>query len=346
MILSTAMHLDPRFGSTIEDVRASGFPVVAEVPCTPDGDSAADMAGAVGAAIQGMAPVLASARPDWLLVLGDRGEQLAATIAAMHLGVAVGHVAGGDQTFGAVDDVVRDMISRAAALHFAASEQAAARLGAMGEDEWRIRVAGSPGLDDLRALAANGDLAAARARVGLPPTGDYLLVVLHPETRSGREPAADMEAVLAAASASGLPVVAVYPNADAGGRSMIERIARHPQLLAVASLPRAEFAVLLAHAAALVGNSSAGLIEAPMLSVPAVNVGRRQAGRLRGDNVVDADSDRDSVADALRRAMDPAFRASLSGTSPYGDGHAAERIVRALADEPMTDQLIFKRPAP
>jgi UDP-hydrolysing UDP-N-acetyl-D-glucosamine 2-epimerase len=344
MLLATAMHLDPRFGSTIDEVRAAGFPIAGELPCTPTSDSPAEMAAAVGRAIEGMAPLLERERPEWLLVLGDRGEQLAATIAGMHLDLAIAHVAGGDRTFGAVDDAARDMISRAAALHFVASEVAAERLRVIGEDERRIRLVGSPGLDDLRELVAGGDPASVRGRIGLPASGDYLVVAMHPETRGRRNAAADMSAVLDAAAGIGLPIVAIYPNADAGGRAMIEQIEGHPGLLAVPSLPRGEFAVLLAGASALIGNSSAGLIEAPMLRVPAVNVGRRQEGRLRGDNVIDVTADRESILAALRRALDPEFRAALSGTSPYGDGHAAERIVRALAEEPMTDELVFKRP--
>lgn len=341
-ILATAMHLDPRFGSTIDEVRAAGFPIVAEVPCTPAGDSAAEMAMALGRAIEGMAPVLERERPDWVLVLGDRGEQLAAALAATHLGLAIGHVAGGDRSFGAVDDALRDMISRAAALHFVASQAAAERLRAIGEDDQRIRLVGSPGLDDLRELAASEDAGAVRARVGLPADGAYLLLAMHPETRSRRAASDDMRAVLAAAAHTGLALAAVYPNADAGGRAMIERLAEWPQVRAVPSLPRSAFAGLLAGAAALVGNSSAGLIEAPLLRVPAVNVGRRQAGRLRGDNVIDVEADEASIAAGLRRALDPSFRAALSGTSPYGDGQTAPRIVRALIDEPMTDELVFK----
>jgi GDP/UDP-N,N'-diacetylbacillosamine 2-epimerase (hydrolysing) len=344
MILATAMHLDDRFGSTMDEVRAGGIPIVAEVPCTPPGDSAVEMAAAIGQAIEGMAPVLERERPDWLLVLGDRGEQLAATVAGMHLGMAIVHLAGGDRTLGAVDDAVRDMISRAAALHLVASESARARLLAMGEADWRIRLVGSPGLDNLREFVLTGDTGKVRVRVGLPPSGEYLLIAMHPETRSGRLASADMEATLTATATTGLPRVIVYPNADAGGRAMIEQIGRHPNLHVAASLPRSEFAVLLANAASIVGNSSAGLIEAPLLKVPAVNVGRRQAGRLRGDNVIDVEPERDSIAGGLRGALDPEFRAALSGTSPYGDGHSAQRIVRALIDEPMTDELIFKDP--
>jgi len=341
-LLVTAMHLEPEFGSTVDEVRAAGFEIAAEVPCTPPGDDSGAMAAAVGEAIVGMSPVLGRERPDWLLLLGDRGEQLAAAIAALHMPLAIAHLAGGDVTTGAVDDSVRDMITRAAHLHLATSEAAAARLRSLGEEPWRVRVVGSPGLDDLAGLAAGG-ARDVRQRYGLPDEGPYLVILQHPETRSGRDPVADLDETLAATTTSGLPRIAILPNADAGGRAMIERLRSEPDLPLVASAPRSDYAVLLANAAALVGNSSSGLTEAPLLRVPAVDVGQRQAGRLAGDNVVHADPERASIAGALRAAMAPAFRTGLSGRSPHGDGHAAERIVGILAAEPMDARLLLKR---
>ena len=340
-LLVTAMHLDPRFGRTADEVQAAGYEIAAEVPCTPDADDAAAMATAIGEAIKGMAPVLARDRPDWLLLLGDRGEQLAAAIVALHFPVAIAHLAGGDVTRGAVDDAVRDMITRAAHIHFATSTHAADRLRGVGEEDWRIRTVGSPGLDDLRSLAA-ADPADVRRRHGLPGAGPYLLILQHPETRSGRDPAQDMGETLAATAAVGLPRLAILPNADAGGRAMIARLEREPGLPLVASAPRADFAVLLAGAAAMVGNSSSGLTEAPLLRVPVVNVGDRQAGRLRGDNVAEAEPGRAAIEVALRRVLDPGFRRRLSGRSPHGDGEATKRIVAALAEEPMNRRLLVK----
>jgi UDP-hydrolysing UDP-N-acetyl-D-glucosamine 2-epimerase len=334
------MHLDPAFGLTVREVRAAGYPIAAEVPCTPASDSASDMAAAIGVATVGMAPVIAHERPDWLLLLGDRGEQLAAAIVAMHLPIPIAHIAGGDRTLGAVDDTIRDMITRAAHLHFVTSAEAATRLRALGEREWRIRLVGSPGLDDLPALAA-ADPGPVRDRYGLPATGPYLLILQHAETRANRDPAADMEATLAATAAVGLPRVAILPNADAGGRAMAARLKAADNVRVFASVPRADFAVLLAHAAVLVGNSSAGFTEAPLLRVPAVNVGRRQAGRVRGDNLIDVEPRSAEIEAAVRRALDPSVRRHLSGRSPHGDGGAARRIVEALA-EPIHGRLLDK----
>jgi GDP/UDP-N,N'-diacetylbacillosamine 2-epimerase (hydrolysing) len=340
-LLVSAMHLDPRFGATVSGVRASGLRIAAEIACTPTGDSAADMAGAVGLAVSAMAPAIERERPDWLLLLGDRGEQLAAAIVGVHLEVPIGHLAGGDRTRGAIDDAMRDMISRAASTHFATSVESAARLRRMGEEDWRVLVTGSPALDDLAELAS-ADAAPVRRLLGLPEDGPYLLVLQHPQTRGGRDAAADMDATLRATAASGLPRVAILPNADAGSRAMIARLEAEPGIRSVPSLPRPEFAVLLANAAALVGNSSAGLTEASLLRVPAVNVGTRQAGRLRGDNVVDAPPDADAILRAIQRVLQPAFRAGLTAASPHGSGGAAEAIVRALATVPIDARLLHK----
>jgi UDP-hydrolysing UDP-N-acetyl-D-glucosamine 2-epimerase len=341
-LLVTGMHLDPRFGLTAREVLASGFPVVAEVASTPEGDSLADMAAAVGVATAGMAAAVAAEAPDWMMVIGDRGEQLAAAIVATHLGIPLAHVAGGDRTLGAVDDTVRDMISRGANLHFPTSNAAASRLRSLGEEDWRIRVVGSPALDDLRELAS-GEPEPVRERWGLPLAGSYIILLQHPETRGNRDQMADFEASLSAIGSIGLPVLAILPNADAGGRAMANQLVSQANRLSIhPSIPRRDFAILLRHAAALVGNSSAGLTEAALLSVPAVNVGRRQAGRVRGDNVLDVEADSGQIEAGIRRALDPTFRARLSGTSPHGAGGAARRIADTLAREPIGERLLIK----
>lgn len=330
-LLVTAMHLDPRFGGTVDEIRSVGWTVAAEVACTPDGDSRADMAAAVGVAMEGMAPVLDSTRPDWLVLLGDRGEQAAAALVALHLGLRVAHIHGGELTRGAVDDVLRDVISRVAHLHLVATDAAASRLVAMGEEAWRVRRVGAPGLDRLRDEAV-GDLAALRSRYALGE-GGYLLVIQHPETIGERDSDADLAATLEAVRRVGMPALAVLPNADAGGRSMSARLLRQADVKVVPSLPRTDFATLLAGAGAIVGNSSSGIIEAPLLGVPAVNIGDRQAGRTRGDNVLDVPAKPAAIERAIRVATSSSFRAGLSSSSPYGDGRAAERIVGALIEE-------------
>lgn len=342
-LLVTAMHLDPRFGDTVREVRDIGARIVAEVACTPAGDSLADMAAALGDAVRGMAPVLAHDRPDWLVLLGDRGEQAAAALVALHLGLPVAHLHGGEVTAGAVDDTLRDVVSRVSHLHLVATPGAARRLTALGEEAWRIHEVGAPGLDLLLA-EAGGDLARLRVQFDLGP-GAYVLLVQHSQTVGGRDAAADLAASLEAVGRLGLPVLAVFPNADAGGRAMVETLRGAHEagtVQPVESLPRADYATLLAAAAALVGNSSSGLIEAPLLGTPAVNVGDRQAGRTRGDNVIDVPAEPDAIEAALRRATAPGFRAGLARRSPYGDGRTAPRVLDRLEATPRDARLLEK----
>ena len=349
-LLVCGMHLDPRFGRTVETVRASGVPIAAEVAFTAAGDGPAEMAASLGAALSGMAPAMERQAPTWVCLLGDRGEQLAAALAAVHLGLPIAHLHGGERTLGAVDDTFRDMISRAAHLHLVANEAAGARLRRLGEEAWRIRVTGAPGLDGLAEVAPATE--EQRTAVGLPAVGPYLVAVQHPETVGGRDAVDDLEATLAAIERSGLPALVIGPNADAGGRAVLARLTKEaagggPSPLRLReSLDRETFLAVLAGAAALVGNSSSGIIEAPLLGVPAVNVGDRQRGRLRGDNVLDVPADADAIAVAIAQATDRAFRAGLSHASPYGDGRSAARIVDAILEQPVDARLLIKEVAP
>ncbi len=345
-LLVMAMHLDPRFGHTIEEVRRSSVPIVGEVPCVPNTDEPSAMAAALGVALQRSAPILAAHRPDWLLVLGDRGEQLAAGIAALHEGIAVAHLHGGERTLGAVDDVLRDLISRIAHLHLVATTGAEQRLAALGIERWRIHHTGAPGLDAIAQLPASTG-PAVRARYGLPAEGRYLLVIVHPETGAAATPSTQLaDAVLTGIAAIDLPAVGVWPNADAGGRAIADRLERErPRFASLhTSLPHDDYLALLRGAAALVGNSSSGIIEAPFLGVPVVNVGRRQMGRERGDNVLDVEARPDAVAAAVARAIEPNFVVGLWGGSPYGDGHAAPRIVDAVLGTPIDERLLRRGP--
>lgn len=342
-LLVAAMHLDPRFGTTADVVRSAGWEIAAEVPCTPEGDGRAEMAAAIGTAVLGMAGPIERAAPDWLCLLGDRGEQLAAALVGIHLGLPIVHLHGGERTLGAVDDTVRDVISRISHLHLVANREAAERLRRLGEQAWRIEVTGGPGIDAILERDTSHDRE-VRERYGVA-SGPYAILLAHPETVGERSGEAMLAAALDALHRAGLAVLAIAPNADAGGRAMLSWLERHrDQLVGLwPSVPHQDYLALLAGSAALVGNSSSGLIEAPALRVSAVNIGDRQRGRARGDNVIDVPVDSDAILAALERATSDHFRQGLTGISPYGDGHAAERIVEAIARTPIDDRLLRKQ---
>jgi UDP-hydrolysing UDP-N-acetyl-D-glucosamine 2-epimerase len=330
-------HLSPRLGGTVDEIEADGERISARLEGTaPDSDRPVAVAKAAAQTTTAVTEALASLRPDALMVLGDRTELLGAATAAVCLGVPLIHLEGGHVTEGAVDDRVRHAVSKLADLHFTAHPAYRDRLLQLGEPPDRVFAVGSTGVDDLRG-AGPADLAAASSALDWSLAPGFLLVAWHPETLSGRDAGADARAVLdgVLAAAGQRRLVLTGPNADAGRDAVqaeLERVAAaHPDRVRLyASLGRARWGKVLAAADALVGNSSAGVIEAPALGVPSVNAGDRQAGRLRPPGVIDCAPTAEAVAGALGRALDPAFRAALA-PDPLADGRAAERIVTALA---------------
>jgi len=312
------------------------------IPAHMNGNDAADPGRRMGALTAAFAEGLAGERPDIIVLTGDRYETLAAAGAASLAGVVIAHLHGGELTLGAMDDAFRHAITKLAHLHFPATDAAAARLIRMGEEDWRITTAGAPGLDLLMSAPPmpRGDFFRA---LDMDDPGAFILATWHPETLTADGGAAGLEALLAALSGLGRPVLFTGVNADPGGAGQAARIRAWAEGQAgVHLIPSlgSRYAPALAHAAAMAGNSSSGIIEAAAFALPVVNVGDRQKGRDRGANVIDATADPAAVRQALSRALDPAFRSSLTGrANPYGDGRAGPRIAARLAAEPIDDRL-------
>jgi GDP/UDP-N,N'-diacetylbacillosamine 2-epimerase (hydrolysing) len=345
-LIVTSMHLEPEFGLTVREIEADGMPVTARVRNLLPGDSGGNQARAVGNAVLGITSALEDLRPDILVVLGDRGEMLAGAIAAVHLNIPLAHVHGGDVS-GTVDDLVRHAISKLSHVHFAATEDSAARLRRLGERPEHVHVVGAPGLDYLSRFEPMTD-SELRAEVGVDVSSPFVLFTQHPVTTEMSEAAAQMEMSLKALEQAAVQVVATYPNADAGGRAMIEALERRRDrawLHIFPSLGQRRFASLLKKAAAMVGNSSSGIIEAPFFGVPVVNIGSRQAGRLRAENVLDLEHDQEAIRSAIACALsDEDFKTRARGArNPYGDGHAGERIVEILDSLEIGPELLNKR---
>ena len=305
------------------------FPIDAEVPMQRDGASGRlEDAAALGRGIERMAPILAELRPDWVIVLGDRIEALAGATAASVGGVPVGHVHGGDRAEGIADESIRHAITKLAHVHFAATDQSAERIARMGEDAWRIHTVGSPAIDGLTGIEPLSD--EAFEELGSPRA----VFLTHPEHADD-----ETERLRTLGLLSGLlprfgsRLLCLHPNFDAGREGVlraIEEMGAREGLVVRDHLVRETFIGLLRRLArdggAMIGNSSAGLIEAAALGLPVVDVGARQAGRERPGNVIHADGAHD-LADALERALSMDRR---SIEHPYGDGGAGERIAGAI----------------
>jgi UDP-hydrolysing UDP-N-acetyl-D-glucosamine 2-epimerase len=348
LVLLGDQHGSPQFGNTADEVRAQlpGAEIELIEMGTGRGDAPLVRVENLAACLAAAGEVLERWAPEVVLVHGDRGEHLMVAFAAANLGVAVAHTQGGDRS-GNIDELQRHALSKLAHLHFPESEGAAERLARMGEEDWRIHTVGSTYVDRIAA----GELAPpdeARARLGLEAGEAFLLVLVHPETflsRAENERVAG--AVFDAVRATGLRAIVTYPCSDPGYEGVLAALAElegEAQFVVRKNVENDIYLGLLAGAEALVGNSSAALVEAPYLQLPCVNVGDRQAGRERDANVIDSGAEPAALAAALAQARDPAFRASLASLEPrLGDGHAAERILEVLRTTPRDDRLLRKR---
>ena len=284
-------------------------------------------------------------KPDIALLQGDRGEMLAAAIAAAHMNVPIVHMSGGDVS-GSVDDAVRNAISKLASFHLTNCAQSTDRLAAIGEARARIREVGEPGLDQLLHTDFL-PLQTLTTEFDLPTDQKFLIATLHPVTDEADQAAQQMQTLLDALEEVGLVTVFTYPNADAGGgvmREVLEAARDSAILRIVPNLGSRRYLSLLRHAAAVVGNSSSGLFDTPILKIPAVNIGSRQTGRTRAENVVDVVFDKTAIVKTIRFVLqDFAYRAKLAQCrSPYGDGHATERTLDVLKRLILSRALVAK----
>ncbi len=346
-IIATGMHLSEVHGYTLKDIERSGFRVDEVVDMSPCDDSEASMAKALGKGIIGVTEAFERINPDIVLVLGDRSEAFAGAIAGAYTNRVVVHVHGGEVTKGCIDESIRHAVTKLAHVHFPATRDGAERIIKLGERRANVHVVGAPALDVILNVAKSTPEEVAK-ELGLDLTKPIILAVQHPVTTQADEAADQMRVTLAALVALHEQTVLLYPNNDAGGIRMIKVIERSnfpPYIRTYPSLPQKQYLGLMATAAVMVGNSSSGIIEAPSFGLPFVNIGMRQEGRLRGDNVIDVPHDRDAIVEAVRKALhDKAFREKVSKRrNPWGDGKAAKRIVKLLSELEITEELLQKQ---
>jgi UDP-hydrolysing UDP-N-acetyl-D-glucosamine 2-epimerase len=341
-IIALGPHLSPEFGSTVQEIEKDGFCVDARIECLLSSDSDVGMAKTIGIATLSLADYLGRLRPDLLVLTADRYEMLAPAAVALALRIPIAHIEGGEISEGAIDDAVRNALTKLSHIHFTSTALARERVIAMGEEEWRVHRVGAPALDHLKRspLLSREDL---ELRLGIRFTRPTTLITFHPTTIA-RDTNREADALFHAARTISGQLLFCYPNADAGSRALIERMQALSQVLI--NLDPITYWSLLQHVDLLLGNSSSGIIEAASFALPVVNVGMRQRGRERGRNVLDAEPAVDSILDRVAVARSDSFRQSLIGMeNMYGDGEASARIVEVLASTPLGEELLIKRTA-
>lgn len=358
-LIVSGAHLDSNFGRTLDEIRADGFQIDAEVAIQMDAGSLYATAQAIGTGIISVSDKLAVMKPDFMVVYGDRFEGFAAVIAATQMNIPTAHIEGGDITEGgALDDSVRHAMTKLAHLHFTTNQQATNRILAMGEEPWRVHTVGFPAID----LISAGRFASpteVEERLKLDLAKPVVLFTQHSVTTEYDQASLQVEPSLRAMcelARSGVQIVLTYPNNDAGGNAIIEELEalaakKIPNVHLHRSLGRHLYHGVLALARiesckiVCVGNSSSGIKETPAFGCPTVNIGSRQDGRLRADNVVDVGYDFPAIVAATRHCLDEeSFRSKChSCTNPYYLGDAGVKIAHVLATVPMNQALIRKR---
>lgn len=339
-LLVTGMHLSAEHGHTVDEVRASGLHIAAEIPLDMQTRTGASMSQGIAECLRGVTDALDALHPDALLLLGDRGEMLAGAIAALHLGITCFHVHGGERS-GTVDEPVRHAISKLASYHLVATDDARERLMRMGEAADRVYVTGAPGLDGLVEL---GELPREDflRQAGLASEARFILCVFHPVVQQAGEAARQTRELVSALHEVAMPVLWLEPNADAGAAEILRQLDESGLPLGscrIAHLPRPLFAAAMKHCEVMVGNSSAGIIEAATFGTPVVNIGDRQKLRDHGPNVIDCEPASTSVLTALQAQRE---HGRWPCENRWGDGASAPRIARLVASLPVGGAVLEK----
>ena len=339
-------HLSERHGLTIRAIEADGFSEIERVPMLAEADTPEGIAQSIGQGVIGFSQAYGRSRPDILLILGDRFEMFSAAVAALPFNLPVAHLHGGEITLGAIDDALRHAMTKLSHLHFVSTAEYARRVIQLGEAPWRVILSGAPGLDHLQTLEWLSRCQ-LEARLGMDLSQPTLLVTFHPVTLEPGQAQAQIGALLTALEACDLPAIFTLPNADSGGQAITAAIKtfvnRHPNCRLVDNLGTQAYFSLMKVAAAMVGNSSSGLVEAPSLGLPVVNIGLRQAGRVRGQNVIDVPCTPSAILAGIQQAVNLEFKTSLArSTNPYQQGNAAEIIVHHLKSVIIDQTLLIK----
>ena len=352
-LMVAGSHLSPIQGWTVQEIQNDGLPVSCLVENLLASDTPGALVKSVGLGLVEAAIYFSEQAPDIILLLGDRYELFIPLIAALLHRIPVAHLCGGETTEGALDEQVRHAITKMAHLHFPSTFEYGRRIRQMGEEAWRIHVVGAPGVENIRRteLMLPEEI---QTRFNINVNQPTLLITYHPETLTMKHDPAEQAAILIAALKE-LPdfqQVVTYPGTEVGFRKIIEAweayAAEYPNVKLHKSLGSRGYLGVMKHVAAVVGNSSSGIIEAPSLKVPTINIGDRQKGRIRAKSVIDVPCRKEEIISGLRKALyDGQFRRNLKNVQnpydPYGDGNISGRVVSVLESIPLDKRLLEKK---
>ena len=345
-LVVTGAHLSPEFGLTYRDIEADGFTIDAKVEMLLSSDTAVGVSKSMGIAVAGLAEAFETLQPDIVLLLGDRYEMWAAGAAATVARIPIAHIHGGESTEGAIDEAIRHGLTKMAHLHFVAAPEFAQRVIQLGESPDRVFTVGAVGLDNIARLPLLGR-DELQSSIGVALGERNLLVTFHPVTLEAGTATSQMKSLITALDA--FPDVNTFitmPNADTEGRGITalinEYVAATPRASCFTSLGSLRYLSLMQYVDGVVGNSSSGLIEAPSMHKPTVNIGSRQSGRLRSASVIDANPATESIIEAISKLYSADVQQRLQDSqSPYGEPGASNALVTVL-ETTLLDGILMK----
>jgi UDP-hydrolysing UDP-N-acetyl-D-glucosamine 2-epimerase len=347
-LLVSGSHLAAGFGNTWQEIKTAGYDWEKGLEMTLASDSPVALGKSLGLGVISLSQSFARDRPNLLFLLGDRYEMLAGACAALGFNIPIVHLHGGNLTEGAIDDSVRHALTKMSHVHLTSCEEHARRIRQMGEEDWRVMAVGAPILDGIQEVACWSKQELSE-RFGLDLGKPTLLFAFHPTTLESESVAWQTSELLEAVENLGMQVVMTYPNADPGHQTILELLKAFSQKHAdrVCLVPHADtptFLSLMRYCKAIVGNSSAGIVEAASFKLPCINVGTRQEGKLRAKHVIDVGYRSEEIAKGIARALSNSFVESLRDLqNPYGDGKSAERIVEILCNLEINPRLLKKK---
>lgn len=342
-ICATNMLLLPGYGTLVDEIKRDGFRVDDEIYMSLEGSNHYTMVKSLGIFLTSFVDVLYRQRPDWIILAGDRGEQLMGSIAGAYTYTPVAHIQAGERS-GNIDGTARHALGKFAHLHFAANEDAAERLLRLGEEPFRVHNVGAPQLDELTQglISSRAELAET---YNIQQSEPYLLVAQHPVTEEMDHAEDQVKVLVESLNRFKMRKIWILPNNDAGSET-VRRVLlqqRRSDSQVFENLTRKDYLGLLKSCQAIVGNSSSGLLEAPTFGIPAVNIGRRQANRVQGINVINTNFVVLECIQAIEKAIAPEFRAAIKDcVNPYGDGRSSERILDILKKTAVDSKLLVK----
>ena len=345
-LIVTGMHPLRQYGYSINEILEDEVPIAAQLDMMIGGDSPSSYAKSLGVEMQGLVQVFDMLKPDIVLVTGDRGEMFTACATAAYMNIPVAHIQSGDVS-GHIDGAARHAMTKLAHIHLPACEDSAKRVEKMGEEPWRIHNVGAPQLDEI-VQGEKLEKSELNKIFNMNFDENVLLVLQHPVLVENDRSADQMQATLQAVKESEMPAIVIYPNIDAGNENiirMIEKYGNEPRIQIERNMERNVFISLLSKIAVLIGNSSCGILEAPTLKLPAINIGNRQRGRMQANNVINCGYDKEFIYQAIQNALhSKTYKKELENcVNPYGDGYSSERIVDILRNVEINEKLLDKQ---